>query len=61
MTMQLNRIRTDNSELRMDVKHLLNKRREMIDEYHRLSQMMHNATNESRQLTSQCSENFANR
>lgn len=61
MNVQLNRICTENTALRMDVQHMLNRRREMIEEYHQLQQTMHDATDESRQLTSQCSESFANR
>jgi hypothetical protein len=61
MNLELNKTSTDNAELRTDIQHMLNKRRELMTEYNRLSLAMQNATDESRQLTSDCSESFANR
>jgi len=61
MNLELNKISTNNAELRINIKHMLNKRREIIEEYNRLNIAMQNATNESRQLTSECSESVANR
>jgi hypothetical protein len=61
MNLELNKTSTDNTELRTDIQHMLNKRRELMTEYNRLSLAMQNATDESRQLTSDCSESFANR
>ncbi len=61
MNLEFNKICANNSELRIDIKHMLDKRREMIEEYNRLNIAMQNATDESRQLTSECSESFANR
>ncbi|CAF0724966.1 unnamed protein product [Rotaria sp. Silwood1] len=61
MNLELSKICANNAELRTDIKHMLDKRREMIEEYNRLRIAMQNATDESRQLTSECSESFANR
>ncbi len=61
MNLELNKTSTDNAELRTDIQHMLNKRRKLMTEYNRLSLAMQNATDESRQLTSDCSESFANR
>jgi hypothetical protein len=61
MNLELSKICANNSQLRTDIKRMLEKRRGMIEEYNRLSISMQNATNESRQLTSECSESFANR
>jgi hypothetical protein len=61
MNLELNKISTNNTELRINIKHMLDKRRKIIEEYNRLNIAMQNATDESRQLTSECSENFANR
>lgn len=61
MNLELNKTSTDNAELRTNIQHMLNKRRELMTEYNRLSLAMQNATDESRQLTSDCSESFANR
>jgi cytidylate kinase len=61
MNLELSKTCADNAQLRIDIKRMLEKRREMIDEYHRLSVAMKNATNESRQLTSECSDSYANR
>lgn len=61
MNVELNKIYSNNTELRLEIKHMLNKRREMIEEYNRLDITMQNTIDESRQLTSQCSESFANR
>ena len=51
----------DNAELRTDIKRMLTERRDMIEEYNRLHLAMQSTTDESRQLTSECSESFANR
>lgn len=40
---------------------MLNKRHQMVEEYNQLYIEMQNSTNQSRQLTIQCSENFAKR
>jgi hypothetical protein len=61
MNIELNKICANNAELRIDIKHMLDKRRKMIEEYNRLNISMQNATDESRRLTSECSESFANR
>jgi hypothetical protein len=61
MNLELNKTSADNAELRRDIQHMLNKHRKMMGEYHRLSFAVQNATNESHQLTSDCSESFANR
>ncbi|CAF0974640.1 unnamed protein product [Adineta steineri] len=61
MNLELSKIYANNTDLRIDIKRMLDKRREMIDEYNRLSIVIQNATDESRQLTSECSESFANR
>ncbi len=61
MNLELNKICTNNTELRIDVQHMLDKRREIIEEYNRLNLARQNTTNESRQLTSECSESFENR
>jgi predicted nucleic acid-binding Zn-ribbon protein len=61
MNLELNKISTDNVELRTDIQNLLNKHQKMMGEYQRLTLAMQNATNESYQLTSDCSESFANR
>ncbi len=61
MNLEFNKICANNSELRIDIKHILDKRRKMIEEYNRLNIVMQNTTDESRQLTSECSESFANR
>jgi hypothetical protein len=61
MNLELNKTSTDNAELRTNIQHMLNKRRELMTEYNRLSLAMQSATNESCQLTSDCSESFANR
>ncbi|CAF1148696.1 unnamed protein product [Adineta ricciae] len=61
MNLKLSKICADNVQLRTEIKRMLDKRRNMIDEYNRLSIVMQNATNESRRLTSECSESFANR
>jgi len=61
MNLELSQICANNVELRIDIKRMLDKRREMIEEYNRLSMVRQNATDQSRQLTSECSESFANR
>jgi predicted nucleic acid-binding Zn-ribbon protein len=61
MNVELNKICANNAELRSDIQHMLDRRREMSEEYNQLSLAMQNATDESRQLTSECSESFANR
>ena len=61
MNLEISKICANNSQLRMDIKNMLDKRREMIKEYNRLIIAMQNATNESRRLTSECSDSFANR
>ena len=61
MNLQLSKTCADNSELRMNIKYMLEERRILMEEYNHLNIEMQNTTNESRQLTSECSENFANR
>ena len=61
MNLKLSKICADNVQLRTEIKRMLDKRRKMTDEYNRLSMVMQNATDESRRLTSECSESFANR
>ncbi|CAF0857234.1 unnamed protein product [Adineta ricciae] len=61
MNLKLSKICADNVQLRTEIKRMLDKRRKMTDEYNRLSIVMQNATDESRRLTSECSESFANR
>ena len=61
MSLELNKTSTANAELRRDIQHMLNKRRKIMGEYHRLNLAVQNATNDSHQLTSDCSESFANR
>lgn len=50
-----------NADLRTDIKRLLHSRHIMIEEYNQLIVNMQQAINESRQLTSECSESYANR
>ena len=61
MNLELSKVCMDNAELRTDIKRMLNERRDMIEEYNRLHVARQSATDESRQLTSECSESFANR
>jgi len=61
MNLQLSKISIDNSQLRLDIKHMLDKRRQLTENYNCLHTKMQNTTNQSRQLTNQCSESFANR
>lgn len=57
----MSKICANNDELRIDIKRMLDRRRQMIEEYNRLHISMQNAADESRRLTSECSESFANR
>ena len=57
----MSQICAQNTQLRLDIEHMLEKRRDMIKEYHRLSLEMQNAIHESRQLTAECSDSYANR
>lgn len=61
MNGEFNKICVNNTGLRNDIKRMLNKRRQMIEDYNRVNSEMKNATDETRQLTAECSENFANR
>ncbi|CAF0740193.1 unnamed protein product [Didymodactylos carnosus] len=61
MNLELNTIRSHNSDLRSYIKRMLEKRGEMIKEYDRLTAIMENATDELRKLTTECSESFENR
>lgn len=61
MNLELSKICGDNAELRTDIQHMLDKRRKMIEEYNQLRLAMQNATDESRQLASECSDSYANR
>ena len=61
MNLELSKICADNAELRTDIQHMLDKRRKMIEEYNQLRLAMQNATDESRQLASECSDSYANR
>lgn len=57
----MSKICADNTELRIAIRRMLDKRREMVEEYNQLRIALQNATDESRQLTYECSESFANR
>ncbi|CAF2257834.1 unnamed protein product [Rotaria magnacalcarata] len=61
MNLELSKICASNTELRINIKRMLDERREMIEEYNRLRIALQNATDESRRLTHECSESFANR
>ncbi|CAF4215888.1 unnamed protein product [Rotaria socialis] len=61
MNLELSKICANNAELRINIKLMLDERREMIEEYNRLRIALQNATDESRRLTHECSESFANR
>jgi hypothetical protein len=61
MNLELSKICANNAQLRTDIKRMLDKRREMMEEYNRLSITMQNATDQSRRLISECSESFASR
>ena len=61
MNMEMSTICSANTHLRTDIKRMLNTRRMMIEEYDQLIIDMQQAINESRQLTSECSDSFANR
>ncbi|CAF4012559.1 unnamed protein product, partial [Rotaria magnacalcarata] len=60
MNLELSKICASNTELRINIKRMLDERREMIEEYNRLRIALQNATDESRRLTHECSESFAN-
>ena len=61
MNLELSEMCANNAELRTDIQHMLEKRRKMIEEYNQLRLSMQNATDESRQLASECSDSYANR
>lgn len=59
--MEMSTICSDNADLRLDIKRMLDSRRVMIEEYNQLIIATQRAVNESRQLTSECSDSYANR
>ena len=59
--MEMSTICSDNTDLRLDIKRMLDSRRVMIEEYNQLIIATQRAVNESRQLTSECSDSYANR
>lgn len=61
MNMEMSTICSANADLRTDIQRMVDDRRRMIEEYNQLINAMQQAMDESRQLTSECSDSYANR